>query len=73
MAVVVAVDECYIHCAKALRRSGVWDPGTWLSTEERTTGAEVIVGQFQLDVTPDAVAADLEEDYQATLWVEGGR
>jgi len=73
VAVVVEVEECYIHCAKALRRSGVWDPTTWLAPEERTSGAEVIVGQFQLDVTADVVEADLEEGYQATLWVEGGR
>jgi uncharacterized protein len=72
VAVVVEVEECYIHCAKALRRSGVWDPSTWLAAEERTSGAEVIVGQFQLDVAPDVVAADLEEGYRETLWLEGG-
>ena len=38
VAVLVEVDECYIHCAKALRRSGVWDPATWLSPEDRTSG-----------------------------------
>ena len=70
---IVEVEECYIHCAKALRRSGVWDPATWLTPEERTSGAEVIVDQFQLDVTADVVEADLEEDYQATLWVEPRR
>ena len=73
VAVIVEVDECYIHCAKALRRSGVWDPATWLPPEERTSGAEVIVDQFQLDVTADVVEANLEQDYKATLWVEGGR
>ena len=73
VAVIVDVDECYIHCAKALRRSGVWDPATWLPPEERTSGAEVIVDQFQLQVTAEVVEADLEQDYQATLWVEGGR
>ena len=51
----------------------MWDPATWLAPEERTSGAEVIVDQFQLDVTPDVVEAELEEGYQATLWVEGGR
>jgi PPOX class probable FMN-dependent enzyme len=73
VAVVVEVDECYIHCAKALRRSGVWDPASWLEPEQRTSAAEVIVDQYQLDVTPDAVEADLEKGYRETLWLEGGR
>jgi PPOX class probable FMN-dependent enzyme len=73
VAVVVDVEECYIHCAKAIRRSGVWDPSTWLSADERTTGAEVIVDQFDLDVDPATVAANLEQNYEETLWVEGGR
>jgi PPOX class probable FMN-dependent enzyme len=72
VAVLVEVDECFIHCAKALRRSGVWDPATWLSPDEQTTAAEVIVDQFQLDVAPEVVEADLEKGYVATLWVEGG-
>ena len=73
VAVVVDVDECFIHCAKALRRSGVWDPTTWLSPADRTSAAEVIVDQFQLDVAPEVVESELEEGYKATLWVEGGR
>jgi PPOX class probable FMN-dependent enzyme len=73
LAIVIDVDECYIHCAKALRRSGVWDPATWLAAADRTTGAEVLVDQFQLEVTPDVVEAELEEGYQATMWMEGGR
>jgi hypothetical protein len=73
VAVVVDVEECFIHCAKALRRSGVWEPTTWLEPEARTSAAEVIVDQFQLDVAPDVVEANLEEGYRATLWVEGGR
>ena len=39
VAVVVEVDECFIHCAKALRRSGVWDPATWLSPDDADVGA----------------------------------
>ncbi len=73
VAVVVDVDECFIHCAKALRRSGVWDPTTWLSPADRTSAAEVIVDQFQLDVAPEVIESELEEGYEATLWVEGGR
>ena len=73
VAIVVAVDECFIHCAKALRRSGLWDPDSWEPATTRPSAAEVIIDQFQLDVDPAVVEADLEADYQATLWRAGGR
>jgi PPOX class probable FMN-dependent enzyme len=72
VAVVVDVAECYIHCAKALRRSGVWDPSTWMSVDQRPSAARVFTDQFQLDVDPAVIEADLEAGYQATLWREGG-
>lgn len=73
VAVVVDVDECYIHCAKALRRSGLWEPDTWGASDARPSAAEVIVDQYQLDVEPAVVEADLEQGYQETIWTEGGR
>jgi PPOX class probable FMN-dependent enzyme len=71
VAVLVEVDECYIHCAKALRRSGLWDPERW-GQAPSPTGAEVIVDQYSLDVDPAAVEADLEAGYQETMWESGG-
>lgn len=73
VAVVVDVDECYIHCAKALRRSGLWQPDTWAEAAVRPSAAEVIVDQYQLDVDAALVEADLELGYQETIWTEGGR
>ena len=72
VAVVVEVVECYIHCAKALRRSGVWDPATWLDADEQPSAAEGFVAHLEMDVDPAVVAADLEEAYRLTLWVPGG-
>jgi hypothetical protein len=73
VAIVVEVRECFVHCAKALRRSGVWRPDTWLPAEERPSGAKVVTDQFQLDVDPAEIEAELEVGYKATMWVEGGR
>ncbi|REE57494.1 hypothetical protein A8990_1533 [Paenibacillus taihuensis] len=33
-AVKVTVEECFIHCPRALKSSDVWDAETWLSREE---------------------------------------
>jgi uncharacterized protein len=72
VALVVEVDECFVHCAKALRRSGVWQPDTWLPAEERPSGAKVVTDQFQLETDPAAIEAELEVGYKATMWREGG-
>jgi PPOX class probable FMN-dependent enzyme len=72
VAIVVEVVECFLHCAKALRRSGVWDVGTWPGVEARPSAAEGYVAHLGLAVEPAVVEADLEEAYGVTLWVPGG-
>lgn len=29
LAIVVDIDEIYLHCSQSLRRSGLWQPDTW--------------------------------------------
>ena len=72
VAVVLDVDECFIHCAKALRRSGIWDTSTWPGEGARPSPAAILTTHLDLDVSPDLVAADLEAAYQHTLWEHGG-
>lgn len=33
LAIIVEVEECYIHCAKAFMRSKFWNKETWISEE----------------------------------------
>ncbi|WP_421118856.1 MSMEG_1061 family FMN-dependent PPOX-type flavoprotein [Aquihabitans daechungensis] len=72
VAVVVEVAECFIHCAKALRRSSLWDPESWLPADQTPTAGEIIAKAWDLDVDPGLIDADLEQGYEATMWVEGG-
>lgn len=72
VAVVVEARECYIHCAKALRRAGVWDPSSWPAVEDRPSPAAILVDHIGIDVDPALVEADLEAGYEATLWEPGG-
>ncbi|MGW5612436.1 MSMEG_1061 family FMN-dependent PPOX-type flavoprotein [Streptomyces sp. NPDC003877] len=32
LALVVDIDEIYLHCPASLRRSGLWDPASWPAT-----------------------------------------
>ena len=72
LALGIDVAEVFLHCPKAFRRSGLWDPETWPSTDERPTGGEIFRGQLKLDVPAKAIDDALEEDYKVSLWVAGG-
>lgn len=72
VAVVVEVDECFIHCGKALRRAGAWTPDTWPTDGARPSPAAIITRHLDLDIDPELVAADLEAGYERTLWERGG-
>ena len=68
----IDVDEVYIHCAKALRRSKLWDPATWPDPDDRPRPAQIIKDHVKFDVPADLIEADLEKNYVETLWVAGG-
>lgn len=48
VAVVVDVDECFMHCGKALRRAGVWQPDTWPSTDDVPSAGVLINTAYEL-------------------------
>lgn len=41
-ALVVAVEEVFTHCPKALVRSGLWDPATWPAKKEQPSPAAML-------------------------------
>jgi uncharacterized protein len=65
----VQVRECYLHCAKAIKRSRLWTPATWPERDELPSLAEMICAQVQ---PPDMSVADLEryieESYTQRLY-----
>ncbi|GGG04234.1 phosphohydrolase [Paenibacillus albidus] len=67
--IVVAVEECYLHCAKAFLRSGAWKPETWLESGERPSAARILSAHVQQDgVTAEVIAASLAEGYSKRLY-----
>ena len=74
--VLVAVNETFFHCAKAFRRSRLWDPTTQVARNTMPTLARMIMDQMaevanealpgQAEVS--AVDAEIEEDYRTQLY-----
>ena len=71
LAIVVQVREVFLHCAKALRRSRIWDPAQHQDRSQMPSLIKMI-----LDETTGApgeeemreIDAGLEEDYKQTMY-----
>jgi PPOX class probable FMN-dependent enzyme len=73
LVVAVRVEAAYIHCAKALRRSGLWQPELWPDTSGLPTIACVLRDHYALpDLDLAAVEERLAQSYQLTMWLAGG-
>jgi len=64
---VVHVAEVYLHCAKALIRSGLWDEGAKAPERPIPTMAEMIRDQTDQDI-PLESEEDMQERYRAVLY-----
>lgn len=65
----VDVEECFIHCAKAFRRSELWSPDTWVDKEELPKGAKILAAHAKLpNVDEAAVGKLLEKSYREKLY-----
>lgn len=72
VAILVEVTEVFMHCAKAFRRSRLWDPGRFQDRGEMPSLSKIILDQTT-GAPPDQDAMrkiddDLEEEYKKTLY-----
>ncbi len=64
IAIVVTAEQAYLHCAKCVIRSGLWDPDTW--PDELPSAAQILSDHIGIgDVA--ASAAALEDGYKNRL------
>jgi PPOX class probable FMN-dependent enzyme len=73
VAIVVDVHMAFIHCAKALRRSSLWQPDEWPDTSDMATPACMLKDHIGLDGTVEDSQRALDASYAATTWKVGGR
>jgi uncharacterized protein len=72
VAIVVTVEEVFIHCAKAFRRSKLWDPEQRQNRSDMPSLVKIILDQTS--GAPDdpeemkKMDADLEVEYQKTMY-----
>lgn len=65
----VAVEECFVHCAKAFKRSKLWNQHTWLSKERLPNIAEMIADHVKLPgIDAEKVDKALQDSYSNRLY-----
>jgi PPOX class probable FMN-dependent enzyme len=60
LAVVVEVEELYMHCAKAFLRSSLWDPQTWPDRSTLPSLGTIMRDQMALPVSAEELDARLD-------------
>ena len=71
-AIIVTVDQAFIHCAKAFRRSKLWNAASHQDRGELPSIAQIIMEQTNtLPDNPEEIEKidrDIEEEYRKTLY-----
>jgi len=67
-AIVVEVDEAYLHCAKAFIRSKLWDPAVQQDRKVLPPLSKMIADQTNTTIDVEASEKQLEQAYRETLY-----
>ncbi|TWG50031.1 MULTISPECIES: pyridoxamine 5'-phosphate oxidase family protein [unclassified Aminobacter] len=65
---VVTVEACYMHCAKAFMRSQLWKPETWPDRSTLPTLGQILADQIAMTQSGAEVDKSLAEAYARTMW-----
>jgi predicted pyridoxine 5'-phosphate oxidase superfamily flavin-nucleotide-binding protein len=71
LAILVEVSEVFLHCAKAFRRSGLWDPSRFQDRKAFPSLSQMILeqaGRAPAESEVPHLDADLEVEYQRTMY-----
>ena len=69
LAIAVEVRECFFHCAKAFKRSGLWKPETWPGRAGMASLAQILMDQLQpTDTSLDVLEQQIAESYATRLY-----
>ena len=72
VAIVVEVETAFIHCAKALRRGGIWHPDRWPDTVRHGDAGLHAERPHRPRRRRSSPNRALEESYAQTTWAMGG-
>ena len=67
VAIGVEIEECFLHCAKAFKRSALWRPDEWPETDGLARAAQIWRDHMAVGMTTDEVQDFVDDDYTNNL------
>ncbi|MFQ3545136.1 pyridoxamine 5'-phosphate oxidase family protein [Halobacillus rhizosphaerae] len=69
LGIIIKVEECFIHCAKAFKRSHLWNKEKWPDTSSLPSPAKIMAAHAQIkDVDEKKVQSSFDESYTKRLY-----
>ena len=68
LAIIVHTEAVYMHCARAFRRSKLWDSSTWPEPGTVPQMPSILKTKLALEGTLEEIASEREERYQSSLY-----
>ncbi len=68
MALIVDIDEAYMHCPRAFKRSKLWDPENWPAAGSVPTMAAILYEMFNPEESAEDFAREREERVKRELY-----
>ena len=65
---MIAVEEIYFHCARAVMRAGLWNPAKHVDPRSLPTPGEILAGMSNNEVGGEKYDREWLDRAQATLW-----
>jgi PPOX class probable FMN-dependent enzyme len=67
-AIVVTVEEAFLHCAKCIIRSGIWEQENWPDLEGLASLARIVIDHGKLADSEEKIQASINESYRDRLY-----
>jgi len=67
-ALIVEVKEVYLHCTKAIRRAGLWDPARFTPRDAMPSAGQIYRDQIKLEAPAEAIDQMLEHNAKSELY-----
>ena len=69
LALGITVERCFLQCGKALKRSSLWDPDSWIDLDGMPSAGQIFRDHIAMEgITAEAADAHLRHSYETELW-----
>jgi PPOX class probable FMN-dependent enzyme len=68
LALVVSVEQAFIHCGKCMIRSTLWEPASWPDASRLPSQAQCLLDHGRLDESVEAIEASIRENRLTRLY-----